>query len=240
MKKYSGCNLKAATSMAKVHGHDHERTLFAKEHLCRVAVLLGGQHLDSTRDMMQHVLETRRTRLGREYPYTLLVTVNMAIVLAALGHHAEAIELIRPGLPIAERTMGPKHIGTLSGRQTLACVLGYCGQHVLTEEILVEVAANQKEIAAHKGDYHPDRLATLVELARCSFLMGKIERAVELCDEAIFGFDCISRVPHPIAVGLRTTRDSLAGRREAQVGDYQAQDDVEQEEIVFPFITYRP
>ncbi|KAK2594963.1 hypothetical protein QQS21_007321 [Conoideocrella luteorostrata] len=233
-------HLEASTGMAKVHGPDHERTLFAKEHLCRAAVLLGGQHLDSARDTMAEVMETRRANLGKEHPYTLLAMVNMAIVLAAMGQHDEATELIRRGLPAAQRTLGPKHIGTLFGQQTLGCILVQDGQYTAAEGMLVEVAASQKEMASHRGDYHPDRLGTLVELARCSFALGKTERAITLCNEAIQGFDSISTVPHPIAKGLRTTRARLLQLSQNNASGCQAELDFQACDINFPFILFRP
>jgi hypothetical protein len=232
----------AATGMAKVHGPEHEQTLFAREHFCRAAVLLGGQHLESTRDTMNGVLETRRAKLGKEHPYTLLAMVNMAIVLAAMGHHDEAMALIRLGLPVAERNLGPDHIGTLFGRQTLACILVQCEKYAAAEEILVEVSVSQKKMASHRGDYHPDRLATLVELAHCSYSLGKIKSAIALCDEAIRGFDSISRSPHPIALELRTTRTALVllDQGEESRTRQASTPDSSNRGITFPFIIFRP
>ncbi|PHH84805.1 hypothetical protein CDD83_1341 [Cordyceps sp. RAO-2017] len=103
----------AAAGMAEVYGSDHERTLSARENFCRAAVLLGGEHLESTLDVMTEVLETRRDKLGQEHPYTLLAMVNMAIVLTALGQPEKAEELVLQGLSVADRTLGHNHIGTL-------------------------------------------------------------------------------------------------------------------------------
>jgi hypothetical protein len=106
--------------------------------------------------------------------------------------------------------------------------------------MLVEVAARQKDMASHRGDYHPDRLATLVELARCCFAMGQTERSIGLCDEAISGFDYISRVPHPIATNLRTTRARLVELSQSNASDGASKNSSHTSDISFPFILFRP
>ena len=40
-------------------------------------------------------------------------------------------------------------------------------------------------------------------------MLGKIDRAIALCDEAIQGFDAISVTPHPLALALRTARSQM-------------------------------
>jgi len=227
----------AAAGMAKVHGPDHERTLLAKENLCRVSVLLGGpDRVDPAQGFMAEVLEARRTRLGREHPYTLLAMVNMAIVLSAAGRPGEGELLIRQGLPIADRNLGHDHIGTLFGRHTLACIVAQQGRHQEAEDLLVHVTDRQKRMGSHRGDYHPDRLGALVELARCCFLQGKIARAIDVCDEAIKGFDSISAAPHPIAISLRTARARMKTLADSELN---RQEDPGLNDVTFPLILFR-
>ncbi|KAH7313318.1 tetratricopeptide repeat domain-containing protein [Stachybotrys elegans] len=231
----------AVEAMSRVHGADHERTLIAKENLCRVSVLLGGSHLASMPRIMREVLETRRTRLGKEHPYTLLAMVNMAIILCAVGESAEAEDLIRQGLPAADRTLGRDHIGTLFGRHTLASILSQRGRYAEAKELLEEVTESQKRMASHRGDYHPDRLGALIELARCSFLLGKTRYAIEVCDEAIYGFDSISVEPHPLAESLRVARARMIQLEQGHSNDQgpssTGSDDAG---VSFPFILFRP
>lgn len=229
----------AAEGMAKVHGADHERTLMAKENLCRVAALLGGSHIKSRSGVMAEVLETRRAKLGKEHPYTLLAMVNMAIVLCAMDRPDEAEELVRQGLPVADRNLGRDHIGTLFGRHTLACILVQRGHYAEAEELLVHVTDSQKHMNSHRGDYHPDRLGALIELARCSFLLGKIHRAIDICDEAIHGFDCISVDPHPLATNLRTTRDRMDRLRQSGLSDQYHNNPSHRHDVTFPFVLFR-
>ncbi|KAI0114262.1 hypothetical protein F4776DRAFT_656662 [Hypoxylon sp. NC0597] len=235
-KKALELHSEAAEGMAKVHGPDHEHTLIAKENLCRVAVLLGGTHLESIPDVMAEVLNTRRDKLGKEHPYTLLSSANMAIVLSGTGQLAEAHELVCNVLPVADRLLGPDHIGTLFGRYTLACILVQRGRYAEAEDLLVYIADCQKNMASNRGDYHPDRLATLIELARCSFLLGKVGRAIDICDEAIFGFDSISVEPHPLANSLRIARGRMAQLNQTSSGGPSS---AHHHGITFPFTLFR-
>lgn len=59
------------------------------------------------------------------------------------------------------------------------------------------------------GRPHPDRLGPLIELSRCCFQKGRIERAISACDEAIDGVDFISNKPHRLAVGLRRAQAEM-------------------------------
>ncbi|KAF4448457.1 tetratricopeptide repeat domain-containing [Fusarium albosuccineum] len=227
----------AVEGMAKVHGPDHEQTLAAKEHLCRAAVLLGGEHLESVEELMTEVLETRRTKLGKEHPYTLLAMVNMAIVLTAMGQYKKAEDLVLEGLPVADRTLGRDHIGTLFGRQTHAAILLERREYAAAERILLQVAESQKHMASHRGDYHPDRLGALIELARCSFALGKIDRAVAICDEAIYGLDSISMEEHPLAISLRVSRSRMLELNQSSLIDHRPE---QHSHAIFPFIFFQP
>lgn len=195
--------------MEKIHGPEHERTLFAKESCSRVAVLLGGQHLEKALEMIDEVRTTRATKLGKENPFTLLAVANSAIVKCALGSWNEAEDIARKAMAIAERNLDPKHIGILFGRHTLACIL--VQQRCLTEaeSILIQVLECQKEMDSRRGDYHPDRLGTLIELARCYQMQGMLDKSIEVCNEAIIGFESITVSEHPLATATKLARQDM-------------------------------
>ncbi|KAK3318124.1 hypothetical protein B0H66DRAFT_225887 [Apodospora peruviana] len=221
----------AVKGMKIRHGEKHPRTLEAKENMCRAVVMLNRDVLEKSpdltkealetrqglikealetrqtaHDIMQEVLETRKTDKGKEHPYTLLAMLNTAVILTAAGRANDAEELMREGLQVADRNLGPDYMGTMHGRQVLAGILIEQGRYAEAESILVRVTEGQKRIPSPRGDVHPDRLGSLIELCRCSFLMGKINRAIEICDEAIHGFESIDAQDHPLARDLRTAR----------------------------------
>ena len=215
----------AADGMAKILGREHARTLVARENQCRVAVLLGGQHAESVVNKMREIMETRKRTLGKQHPYTLLAMANMAIVLSAMGRLDEAEDLIRGGLPVAQQNLGPDHIGTLFGEHTLACVLLQKGQYAEAERMLIHVTEKQRHMSEQLGAHHPDRLGSLIELARCFHRQGKISPAIAICDEAIKGFEAISTVVHPLARQLAKARSYMnqqLERPDASLNDHVA------------------
>ncbi len=163
--------------------------------------------------------------------------VNMAIVLGASGEPEEAKRLILEGLPVADLSLGEEHIGTLFGRHALACVVAQSGRYAEAEALLRKVADAQKRMGSHRGDFHPDWLGALIELARCCFAQGKVTDAVEICNEAITGFEHITRSekPHPLTVRLMEARKNmmhlLEGEEEAKL--------LGQQHAKFPFILFR-
>ncbi|KAK4208315.1 hypothetical protein QBC37DRAFT_79701 [Rhypophila decipiens] len=243
----------AARGMEKRHGPTHARTLEAKENMCRAVVMLGNEALEAAPDLikevltvrkqalkiMQEVHDKRKADLGKENPYTLLAKVNLAIVMGAAGRLHDAEELVREGLPVAERNLGHDHLGTMLGRQVLAGIWLEQGRHEEAEELLLKVSESQKKIPSPRGDFHPDRLGSLIQLARCCFMLGKIERAIEVCDETIRGFESIDAGKHPLAVRLRTARMRMWDLVECKSPVYYEEDRrPERHDVVFPCILF--
>jgi tetratricopeptide (TPR) repeat protein len=201
----------AMKGMQKIHGHDHPRTLEAKENLGRVKLLMGHDHAKAT-ELLSDVLEKRRLKLGKDNPFTLLAMVNMAIANCALRQPEDGEKLIQEALPVAEAMFGTKHIATLFGRNILAVTLISQTRYDEAENILVEVSRRQRVMAPRPDVYHPDRLGTLIDLARCYQLQGKTRESIKICDEALKGFASIVRplrAVHPLAEKLWEARDKM-------------------------------
>lgn len=207
----------AVAGMERAHGPDHPRTLTAKENLAKVGMHLGGDFLEPSSKLIHEVLQKRKEKLGKEHPYTLLAMVNTAIIKCALGKFKEAEELVLYGIPIAERNLGKDHIGTLFGQQNLASIFIQQRRYAEAEAILTDVTERQKRIYSRRGDYHPDRLGALIELAKCHRLQDNIEASIRVCDEALEGFGEISISEHPLARDLKRARDRMAESRKGNV-----------------------
>lgn len=242
----------AVKGMEKKNDSRHLRTLEAKENMCTAVVMLGSEFLesapelvkevlelrDAAPDIMQEVLDVRKLVLGKENPYTLLAMVNRAIVLAAAGRLEDAEELVQEGLPVAARTLGPEHLGTMYGRQVLAGIWLEQGRHHEAERLLLEVTESQKKIPSPRGDFHPDRLGSLIELARCCFMLGKIGQAIDICDETIRGFESIEAGKHPLANKLRAARSRMDDLVECRSPIYEVDRRPERHNIVFPCLLF--
>lgn len=199
----------AIEGMEEVHGADHPRTLIAKENLVRVAVYIGGDATKEAEELITRVIEDRKRKLGKEHPYTLLAMANAALVKCALGHPDQAEELILAGLPIAERNLGEDHIGTLWGYHTLGSVRIRQRRYREAEDILVNVVRRQRKMQSHRGEYHPDRLGAMIELAKCYRLQNKISESIRMCDETLKGFEEISTREHPLARDMKRARQRM-------------------------------
>ncbi|ERF69939.1 hypothetical protein EPUS_05483 [Endocarpon pusillum Z07020] len=193
IKRARELHLTAVDGMKKVHGHDHSRTLKACENLCAAAVQSGDQnHLEDAHEMMIQVFETRKENLGREHAYTLLAMVNLALVKSGLGNLRGAEELILLALPIAERNLGSDHMGCLWGRYHLGKILVRQQRWEEAERYLVDVTERQRNLLQGRGQYHPDRVGSLVELAAAYNALGKFEECNRAVDEALDVLEKIS------------------------------------------------
>lgn len=207
IKRARELHLQALDGMRKVHGQEHLRTLTACENLCVATVYSGDQaYLNDAHEMMIDVLETRKKKLGREHQYTLLAMANLARVKCELGHLKDAEELILLGLPIAERNLGPDHIACLWARYHLGKIWVRQERWEEAERHLVDVTDRQRNLLQGRGQYHPDRLGGLVELAAVEHALGKIEECNRIVDEALAGLEKISTSEHPIAKKLKEDR----------------------------------
>ena len=197
----------------------HPRTTFAMENLARVSALLG-EALPQALDLMEEVIAIRKARNGKEAPWTLLAEASKAIVLGALGRLQDSEELLRSIITIATRNIGDNHIGVLFGRQILATILSYQGRYTEAEQILLDVSDRQKRMPSPRGDYHPDRIVSLLELARCYQLQGRFEESIKMCNEAVEGLDSISTTVHPFRGMLTVARTQMAeAMNEGDVAD---------------------
>ncbi|KAI5924026.1 tetratricopeptide repeat domain-containing protein [Camillea tinctor] len=226
----------ALEGMKELLGNDHIRTTYPKENLARVSCLIGDQALlEKALKLMEEVVETRKARMGKEAVWTLMAMANMAVVLGALGRVQKAEVLILDALPIAERNMGSDNIGVLFGRQILATMLIQQERYDEAEKILVGASELQKNMSSRTDNFHPDRIVSMVELARCYQLQGKLKSSIDTCDELIEGLQDINGGKHPFTEILIRARDEMAKVMEAQEGGhgFEAGSDIRFPEYLF-------
>ncbi|KAI1310866.1 tetratricopeptide repeat domain-containing protein [Xylaria venustula] len=210
----------ALEGMKETFGTEHLRTTYTKENLARLSCILGDAALvESALQLMDEVIATRKARMGKEAAWTLMAMGNRAVVLAAQGQLGEAEVQMQHVLHIAKRNIKPDHIGVLFGRQALATILIQQKRYKDAEEILLDVARIQKNMPSRRGDYHPERIASLIELARCSQLQGDFDKSIELCDEVISGLESIAENAHPFTQILTDAREQMLRLRHSDVTD---------------------
>ncbi|KAL4960320.1 uncharacterized protein BDV14DRAFT_182970 [Aspergillus stella-maris] len=199
----------AFDGMSETLGPTHVKTLFAKEDLAMLPLQMEEENLSLPSEMLQEVLDTRKEKLGKEHPFTLLAMANLARVRTAIGQHDQAEVLVRQGLSIADRNLGEGHIGTLMGRTVLGIILINQSNFSEAESTLLDVIEKKRHISSSRGDNHPDRLSAIMELGRCYMLQGKLEKSIQCCDEAISGLQKISSRQHPLERKMRERKAKL-------------------------------
>jgi tetratricopeptide (TPR) repeat protein len=208
----------AFDGMSELLGPTHLKTLVVKEDLAMLALQME-ENLSLASEMMQQILDCRKNKLGKEHPYVLLAMVNLARVKNALGQHMHAEILVRSGLSIADRNLGEDHIGTLMGRTVLGSILIHESRLVEAESTLLKVIEKQRHLSSYRGDFHPDRLGAMIELARCYRLQGKFDESIRICDETIEGLRKISLKQHPLERKMKEQKRDLIEMRRVEEGD---------------------
>jgi tetratricopeptide (TPR) repeat protein len=204
----------AIDGMRRVHGSDRLRTLIACENLCCVAVLAGQtDQLLEAHEMMNSVLNIRKTKLGKEHGYTLHAMVNLALVKKGLGDLSGAEELILTGLPIAERNLGANHIAYLWGRHNLGLVWIQQERWDEAESLFFDVTERQKVLLQGRGRYHPDRVIGLVQLAAVYNALGKHKQRDAAAEEAMRMMDVICTEEHRVAKKLKADMEMWKRQR---------------------------
>ena len=199
-------------------GSMHLDTLVAMDHLAldylerQPYEYNSGEDLDRAYELSFEVLTSREKKLGKEHPYTLLTVANLARIKGAQGKLVEAESDIRAGLVIAARNLGAQHMGVFFGKLHLGHnLMRQKGRNRVPEaiELLSEVASGFRHVAsANQGEY-PDRVSALHQLSICYKMQGKLDKALEACEEAIRGLTAIGGQNHPYMKQLEGVSEDL-------------------------------
>ena len=180
-------HLDAVKGLTATLGEEHLDTIIAKDNLAQACLGLGDSHLDEARTLAEKVREVRTRKLGRDHPYSLWATLNLAQVKAAQGNFAEAENDIKPGLHVALKTLGGDHVGVLWARMHLGWTYHLAGRDEAAIEELKDVIERQAKLPTAVRGMHPDRLTATVMLSECYANVGRRDEAIAVCTEAVKG-----------------------------------------------------
>ncbi|KAL4943875.1 hypothetical protein BDV06DRAFT_220835 [Aspergillus oleicola] len=178
--------LKAYTGMKKVLGDNHQKTLDAKIELATLYGFKGEQyHADALR-MAEEVTLIRSKSLGREHPLTLISRLTEVKFKTAMGHLAEAEQLMKEGIRAAERSLGKTHLGTLLGWNYFGHVYWRWGRYDEAAKIWENViqTGHYAEVKRAEGE-HTDRVQAMWFLVHCREDQGQISEALKICQELV-------------------------------------------------------
>jgi len=137
--------------------------------------------------------ELRKQRLGKDHPLTLWAIANLARVENAKKHRSEAESLFQAGILVAERNLGPTHIGTLYGKTYSGHVLLCQKRYQEAVTLLVNVVKAYQESRPN----HPDHLVALSFLLKCYTALGKDGDAAKTRERMVEGLEVIGGSGHP-------------------------------------------
>jgi tetratricopeptide (TPR) repeat protein len=177
-------HLKALAGMKRVFGSNHLQTLECMENLSMASTEIGGELLNPAYDMIGEVVQQRRKILGKESPWTLQAVLSCSKVMLALGQMMEAEVILRAAIPVAVRTLGDDHFGTLAGREFLAQILVRQERYGEAEEIFTDVIErHRRSPVADQYGHHPDLIMAMYHLMGCYQKQKMLKDAFRICDE---------------------------------------------------------
>jgi len=180
-------------------GPSHQDTLSAMDDLAMsylersIDSATPGEDLPRAHRIILDVVELRKKRLGKDHPLTLWAIANLARVENARRHRSEAESLFRAGILVAERNLGPTHIGTLYGKTYMGHVLLCQKRYQEAETLLVSVVKAHLESRPN----HPDHLVALSFLLKCYTALGKGQDAAKTRERMVEGLEVIGGSGHP-------------------------------------------
>lgn len=227
--------LAAIAGFRKMYGDDNDRTLSAYENLGHLAVLVGERtELEGAKATMQRVLDIRSAKLGKEHGLTLLALGTLALVKKGLGEFSEAEALMLQTVAIGERNFGVDQWRCLAARYHLARIWVAQGRLAEAESQLVDVAERQKRNLQGRGPNHPDRIATLVELAAVYNALEKAEDCERTTSEALRALDTFSTEEHSFATRFRADAERWRQQRADKQREVQPETAKETQQIPLP------
>lgn len=187
------------TGLKQQLGPSHQDTLSAMDDLAMsylersINSATAGEDLPHAHRIILEVFELRKKRLGKDHPLTLWAIANLARVENAKRHRSEAESLFRAGILVAERNLGPTHIGTLYGKTYYGHVLLCQKRYLEAETLLVSVVKAHQESRPN----HPDHLVALSFLLKCYTALGNDQDAAKIRERMVEGLEVIGGSGHP-------------------------------------------
>ncbi|KAI1420266.1 hypothetical protein F5Y12DRAFT_773962 [Xylaria sp. FL1777] len=77
--------------------------------------------------------------------------------------------------------------------------------------MLIKVIEDQKHMSSRSDNFHPDRIVSMIELARCYEREGKLKSSIEICDETIQGMEKTAESGHPFIEIMKEARGKMEG-----------------------------
>ncbi|KAJ4399164.1 hypothetical protein N0V91_009621 [Didymella pomorum] len=171
-----------------------------------------SEHLEAEKGMKE-IIELMKKKLGREHPLTLLSMLYLARVKVELRDFDGAQELFDYGLPRAIRHLHENHMAVLFCRYHIGRMRVRQGRWREARDELLDVSTRQKRALQGWGEYHYDRIGSLLELARAHHELGEHDQCDAAVNDALAGFQRITSSEHPWQARLLADWESWKKQR---------------------------
>jgi transcriptional regulator with XRE-family HTH domain len=129
------------------------------------------------RDLVSHLYQQWRDRLGEDHEHTLMAAHYLAWTLLELGQYAESRDLNQATLERRRRVMGDDHPDTWNSAHNLAIDLRQLGEVQAARDLDHDNLARQQRVL---GQDHPSALRSANNLAADLRELGEVQAARDL------------------------------------------------------------
>jgi serine/threonine protein kinase len=188
-----------------VRGADRIRSEFADEPLVQSRLLetIGNvlraldEHAEAER-LLEGVLVTRVSELGRNDPQTLAAMHNLAGLYYESERFEDAEALFRDALSGRRSVLGHEHLDTLLSENALGAVLVRQRRPDEAEALVVHAFEGRRRVL---GEDDPETLRSLFNLAFLRWFQGRLDEAEEHFEESLDRRRRVLGSDHPDTVG---------------------------------------
>ncbi len=176
------------------------------------------------RDLVSHLYQQWRDRLGEDHEHTLMAAHYLAWTLLELGRYTESRDLTQDTLERRRRVLGDDHPDTLNSAHNLAVVLRHLGEAQAARDLDHDNLARQRRVL---GQDHPSALRSANSLAADLREVGEVEAARDLDQDTLERRRRVLGQDHPDT--LYSAYNLAADLRE--LGEVQAARDLDQDTL---------
>ncbi len=170
----------AITSFSKMHGIDHEYTLWSRNALAS-AYAEAGRH-DEAISLHKEILELRKVRFGTQHPYTLNTQNNLANAYQLAGQYDEAIALHKTTFELRQTQLGKNHPSTFRSMSNLGNAYADAGVFVEAIPLLRRTLDAQLQ---YFGEDDIESLRTQRVFATALMRAGHLQQAISLLEQCL-------------------------------------------------------
>ena len=176
------------------------------------------------RDLVSHLYQQWRDRLGEDHEHTLMAAHYLGWALLELGRYAESRDLTQDILERRRRVLGDDHPDTFYSAHNLAVDLRHLGEVQAARDLDQDNLARQRRVL---GQDHPSALRSANSLAADLRELGEVQAASELDQDTLERRRRVLGQDHPDA--LYSAYNLAADLRE--LGQVQAARELDQDTL---------